>query len=54
MLVALGNLTAQRQFENTGEDYGFDKPILTAWITAGGETYAWTVLRNRRPTRPCF
>ena len=24
MLVALGNLTAQRQFENTGEDYGFD------------------------------
>lgn len=43
MLVALGNLTAQRQFENTGEDYGFDKPILTAWITAGGETYAWTL-----------
>ncbi len=43
MLVALGNLTAQRQFENTGEDYGFDKPILTAWVTAGGETYAWTL-----------
>lgn len=43
MLVALGNLTAQRQFENTGEDYGFDKPILTAWITVGGETYAWTL-----------
>lgn len=43
MLVALGNLTAQRQFENTGEDYGFDEPILTAWITAGGETYAWTL-----------
>ena len=29
MLVALGDLTAQRQFENTGEDYGFDEPILT-------------------------
>lgn len=43
MLVALGNLTAQRQFENTGEDYGFDEPILTAWVTAGGETYAWTL-----------
>ena len=43
MLVALGNLTAQRQFENTGEDYGFDEPILTAWFTAGGETYAWTL-----------
>lgn len=43
MLVALGNLTAQRQFENTGEDYGFDAPILTAWVTAGGETYAWTL-----------
>lgn len=43
MLVALGNLTAQRQFENTGEDYGFDEPILTAWGTAGGETYAWTL-----------
>lgn len=43
MLVALGNLTAQRQFENTGEDYGFDEPILTAWVTAGGETYGWTL-----------
>lgn len=43
MLVVLGNLTAQRQFENTGEDYGFDEPILTAWVTAGGETYAWTL-----------
>lgn len=43
MLVALGNLTAQRQFENTGEDYGFDEPILTAWVTAGGETYAWAL-----------
>lgn len=43
MLVALGNLTAKRQFENTGEDYGFDEPILTAWVTAGGETYAWTL-----------
>lgn len=43
MLVALGNLTAQRQFENTGEDYGFDEPILTAWVTAGGETYNWTL-----------
>ncbi len=43
MLVALGNLTAQRQFEDTGEDYGFDEPILTAWVTAGGETYAWTL-----------
>ena len=43
MLVALGNLTAQRQFENTGEDYGFDESILTAWVTAGGETYAWTL-----------
>lgn len=43
MLVALGNQTAQRQFENTGEDYGFDEPILTAWVTAGGETYAWTL-----------
>lgn len=43
MLVALGNLTAQRQFENTGEDYGFHEPILTAWVTAGGETYAWTL-----------
>ena len=43
MLVALGNLTAQRQFENTGEDYGFDEPVLTAWVTAGGETYAWTL-----------
>lgn len=43
MLVALGNLTAQRQFENTGEDYGIDEPILTAWITAGGETYTWTL-----------
>lgn len=43
MLVALGNLTAQQQFENTGEDYGFDEPILTAWVTAGGETYAWTL-----------
>lgn len=43
MLVALGNLTAQRQLENTGEDYGFDEPILTAWVTAGGETYAWTL-----------
>lgn len=43
MLVALGNLTAQRQFENTGEDYGFDEPILTARATAGGETYAWTL-----------
>lgn len=43
MLVALGNLTAQRQFGNTGEDYGFDEPILTAWVTAGGETYAWTL-----------
>ena len=43
MLVALGNLTAQRQVENTGEDYGFDEPILTAWVTAGGETYAWTL-----------
>lgn len=43
MLVALGNLTTQRQFENTGEDYGFDEPILTAWVTAGGETYAWTL-----------
>lgn len=43
MLVTLGNLTAQRQFENTGEDYGFDEPILTAWVTAGGETYAWTL-----------
>lgn len=43
MLVALGNLTAQRQLENTGEDYGFDEPILTAWVTAGGETYNWTL-----------
>ena len=43
MQVALGNLTAQRQFENTGEDYGFDEPILTAWVTAGGETYNWTL-----------
>ncbi|MEE0756283.1 DUF4340 domain-containing protein [Allofournierella sp.] len=43
MLVVLGNLTAQRQFENTGEDYGFDEPILTAWVTAGGETYAWAL-----------
>lgn len=43
MLVVLGNLTAQRQFENTGEDYGFDESILTAWVTAGGETYAWTL-----------
>ena len=43
MLVVLGNLPAQRQFENPGEDYGFDEPILTAWVTAGGETYAWTL-----------
>lgn len=43
MLMALGNLTAQRQLENTGEDYGFDEPILTAWVTAGGETYNWTL-----------
>ena len=43
MLVVLGNLTAQRQLENTGEDYGFDEPILTAWVTAGGETYNWTL-----------
>lgn len=42
MLVALGNLTAQRQIADGG-DYGFDTPTLTAWVTAGGETCSWTL-----------